>query len=245
MKSTIEVQGVTKAFNMGVARSMGSLARIVSFLSDRTPKKRICVLRNVSLKVKPGEIIGVVGKNASGKSTLMRILAGIYSADSGVVRTDGKIVSLIGLNIGLKERLTMKDNIFLCCSLFGLPQKTIRKRFNSIVEFSELEDYVGTKIYQFSEGTRQRLAFSIAVHCNPEILLLDEVFEVGDKWFREKCSKRIRGLARKGACILFVSHELDMVKKHCSRTIWLDKGRIVKDGPCEEVLKEYVKSTQR
>ena len=141
----------------------------------------------------------------------------------------------------MQPRLTMKDNIYLCCSLFGLSNQEIAQKFQDIVKFSELQDFVETKIYQFSEGMKQRLAFSIAISCDPEILLLDEVFEVGDEKFKEKSANKIKELARKGACVMLVSHELWMIEKYCNRVLWMDKGSIKKDGETGEVVSNYKK----
>jgi len=235
----IILKNISKRFKIGFAKEQGALARFVSFFSGREPKKIIQVLDNVSFSAKAGEVIGIIGENGSGKSTLLRVIAGIYEKERGEVLTDGKIISLINLNIALKERLTMKDNIYLCCSLFGLSQIKTGQRFNSIVKFAELESFVNTKTYQFSNGMKQRLSFSIAIHCDPEILLADEVFEVGDENFKEKSSKKIEELVKRGTTVLLVSHDLNLIKKHCHRAIWLDKGRIIKEGECKEVVESY------
>lgn len=236
----IIVREVGKKFKIGFKKGQGALARLVSFFSGREARKIIWALKDVSFSINEGEIVGIIGKNGSGKSTLLRTIARIYKKNRGRVRTKGKIVSLINLNIGMQPRLTMRDNIYLCCSLFGLSQKSIKQRFNSIVEFSELETFVNTKLYQFSEGMKQRLAFSIAIHCNPDILLLDEVFEVGDKKFKIKSADKIKEIVKRGASILLVSHEMWMIEKYCDRVIWMDKGEIVKDGD-KRIIKEYLK----
>lgn len=235
----IIVKDVSKKFKIGFKKNQGALARFISFFSGKEPRKIIWALKHVSFKAKAGEIIGIIGENGSGKSTLLRIIAGIYDKDDGVVKINGKLISLINLKVGPKERLTTRDNIYLCCSLFDLGKKEIKKKFNSIVEFAELENFVNTKIYQFSEGMKQRLAFSIAIHCNPDILLLDEVFEVGDENFKIKSADKIKELVSKGAMVLLVSHELWMIEKYCDRVIWFDKGRIIKEGRSEEVIEEY------
>jgi len=237
----VVVQNLSKKFKIGFKKRQSSLAKIISFFSGKEPKKIIWALRDISFKARAGEIIGIIGENGSGKSTLLRIIAGIYDKDEGKINVNGKIISLINLNIGLQPRLTMRDNIYLCCSLFGLSQKTIKQRFSSIVEFSELENFVNTKIYQFSEGMKQRLAFSIAIHCKSEILLLDEVFEVGDENFKIKSAEKIKEFIKKGASVLLVSHDLQMIEKYCDRAIWLDKGKIVKKGKTREVVKVYRK----
>lgn len=133
----------------------------------------------------------------------------------------------------------MEDNIYLVGSFFGMSQKVLKERFDTIVEFSELQDFINTKLYQFSNGMKQRLVFSIAVHCEPGILLLDEVFEVGDEHFRFKSANKLKELIKKGTSIILVSHELWMLEKYCDRVIWLDKGRVVKEGNTEDVTREY------
>lgn len=237
----IIVKNVSKKFKIGFEKNQGALARFISFFSGKNPQRIIQAIDNVSFSVNAGEIVGIIGKNGSGKSTLLRIIAEIYDKDSGKIKTDGKIASLINLNTGLRERLTMKDNIYLCCSLFGLSKKETKKKFNSIIELSGLGSFVNTKIYQFSEGMKQRLAFSIATYSDPEILLFDEVFEVGDEDFKGKSSDKIRDLVKQGAVVLLVSHNLNLIKKHCDRLIWLDKGRIIKEGETKVVIEEYRK----
>lgn len=228
-----------KKFKIGFVKSQGALARLVALLSGREARRTIWALNGVSLIVNQGEIVGVIGKNGSGKSTLLRCISKIYKADAGKIKTKGKIISLIGLDIGMQHRLTMKDNIFLCCSLFGLSKQEIKKRFQDIVKFSELQDFVNTKLYQFSEGMKQRLAFSIAISCSPEILLLDEVFEVGDENFKEKSARKIKELVKKGVSVMLVSHDLNIIEKHCDRVILLAKGSIKKEGKIRKVLRAY------
>jgi ABC-type polysaccharide/polyol phosphate transport system ATPase subunit len=235
------IKNISKKFKIGFSRGQSALGRLVSSLSGREPKKIINILNNISFNADSGEIIGLIGKNGSGKSTLLRIVAGIYKQDKGDVWIGGKLISLIGLGAGLQHRLTMKDNIFLVGSLFDLNQKTIKQRFNSIVNFAGLNQFVNTKLYQFSEGMKQRLAFSIAIHCDPEVLLLDEVFEIGDEDFRHKSAEKIKELVKKGATIILVSHEMWMIEKYCDRVIWLDKGNIFREGNTKDVVKEYKK----
>jgi ABC-type polysaccharide/polyol phosphate transport system ATPase subunit len=241
MMQRIIVDKLSKEFKIGFKRNQTALSRIISLFSARTPTRKLKALQNISFAANEGEIVGIIGKNGSGKSTLLRIIAGIYSKDKGIIKTNGKIISLIQLAIGLEQRLTVKENIYLCCSLFGLGQKDIRNRFDSIIKFAELDDFTDTKVYQFSQGMLQRLAFSIAIYCRPEILLLDEVFEVGDQPFREKSSNKIKELVKNGTSVILVSHRLEMIQKHCNRTIWLDKGIIVKDGRTDEVVKDYLR----
>jgi len=237
----IIVKDLKKKFKIGFKKRQGVLQRFISFFSGKEPKKIIIALDNVSFELKKGEILGIVGENGSGKSTLLRIIAGIYKKNLGRMGICGKIISLINLNVGLKERLIMKDNIFLVGALFGLSNKEIKWKFKSIVEFAGLENFINTKIYQFSEGMKQRLVFSIAVHSNPDILLLDEVFAVGDENFRNKSAEKINELVEGGASVILVSHELWMIEKYCDRVIWMEKGKIKREGNVKEILKEYKK----
>jgi ABC-2 type transport system ATP-binding protein len=235
----IIVEGVCKEFRVGFRKNQAALARFISLLSAREPKRTLRALDEVSFEVQAGRILGAIGENGSGKSTLLRIIAGIYSKDKGRIAVNGNVISLINLYIGLKERLAMEDNIYLVGAFFGMSRKALKERFDSIVEFSELKDFINTKIYQFSNGMRQRLVFSIAVHCNADILLLDEVFEVGDEHFRLKSANKLKELTKNGTSAILVSNEMLMVEKYCDRVIWLDKGRVVKEGKTEDVIREY------
>jgi len=236
----IIAEDISKKFKIGYKKNQSALARAISYLSGKEPKRTIDALKDISFKVNTGEIVGIIGENGSGKTTLLRVIAGIYSPTKGKIIINGKIISLINLNAGMILRLTMKDNIFLVGSFFGLSHKDIQQRFNSIVKFSELDDFIETKIYQFSEGMKQRLIFSVAIHCKPEIILLDEVFEIGDEKFRKKGVEKINQLVKNGAAVLLASNELWMIEKYCDRTIWLHKGRIAREGKTEKVVKAYL-----
>lgn len=244
MMKKIIVREVSKKFRMGFKKNRGALARLLGLFSGRLPRKDFWALKGISFNVKKGEVVGIIGENGSGKSTILRIISGIYPPSKGSVYTKGNLIPLIGFGAGLNGRLTMKENIFLVGSLFDLSRRDIKNRFDSIVEFAGLEDFVETKLYQFSSGMTQRLAFSIAIHANPEILILDEVFSVGDEDFRNKSANKIKELARKGTSVLFVSHELWMIEKYCDRVIWMSKGKIVKEGKTKELIKEYKKCSK-
>ncbi|MDP2672176.1 MAG: ATP-binding cassette domain-containing protein [Candidatus Daviesbacteria bacterium] len=242
----VVVTNVSKKFHIGFKKNQGALGKLVSLLSGEEPKKIIWGLKNVSFSVNGGEIIGIIGLNGSGKSTLLRVIAGIYKADEGIVSTTGHVISLIGLDGGLKDRLTLRDNIYLLCYFYGLDRKLINKRLNSIIEFAELENFTNTKIYQLSDGMKQRLAFSIAIHCNPDILILDEVFAVGDESFKIKSVKKIKELVNGGATVLLVTHYLGIIEKyigrHCDKVIWMDSGSIVTSGESKSIMTKYIKS---
>jgi ABC-type polysaccharide/polyol phosphate transport system ATPase subunit len=236
----IAIDGVSKNFMIGRKSKAGILSGLLALFSGKEPQRPLCALKNLSFSVYPGEIVGIIGDNGSGKSTLLRIIAGIYQPDGGKVSVNGKIISIINLFVGLKDRLDMKENIFLVGSLFGMSQARIKEEFGNIVEFSELQEFVNTKIYQFSSGMLQRLAFSTAIHCNPQILLLDEVFEVGDEQFKKKSAGRLKELASNGVSIILVGHDLDIINKYCTRTIWLKEGTVVADGATQDITEKYI-----
>jgi ABC-2 type transport system ATP-binding protein len=236
---SLDAQGIDKEFKIGFIREQGGLARMLSFFSGKEPTRRIKVLDGVSFRLNGGEVLGVIGKNGSGKSTLIRVLSGIYPRSGGTLDVRGNIVPIVGLGYGFQDRLTMKDNIRLSCCLLGLDRGQIERRFPSIVEFSELGDFVNTKFFQFSDGMKHRIAFSVAIHCDPDLLLLDEVFEIGDQGFRSKSSRKIKDLASKGSGVMLVSHELEMIEKHCDRVLWLDAGKVRMMGGTDEVLDAY------
>ncbi len=233
------VDRVSKKFKAGV-KAESFLARVLGFFSGREFKRPFWVLKNISFKVEKGEVFGIIGDNGSGKSTLLRVIAGIYDSDNGKVDCRGKLVSLINLSAGFNERLTMSDNIYLCCSLFGLNRKMINERFIPIISFAGLEPFVNAKLYQFSNGMLQRLAFSIAVHCKPDILLLDEAFDIGDEEFKKKSLGKINELVKKGASVIITSHNMHLIKENCARAIWIDKGQLKEAGIPSNVIKAYL-----
>jgi len=226
----IIVKNISKKFNIGFKKNQGVLGRFFSFFSGREPKREIWAVKDVSFTVNKGEIAAIIGPNGSGKSTLLRLIGGIYSSDKGTIKTIGRTISLIGLGPMLNDRLTLKDNIFLCCAFFGLDQKSIKNQFNPIIKFAELEKFINTKIYQFSDGMKARLVFSIAMHCDPEVLLLDEVFAVGDENFSHKSIDMFRKLLKKNTTILLTTHSLDTIEEYlgrsCDKIIRMENGRI-------------------
>ncbi len=236
----IILSNISKQFHISAHKNHSLLAKILSITSGINPVKYIKVLSNINLRANSGEIVGIIGDNGSGKSTLLRIIAGIYVPDKGSIHIKGKIISLINLSLGFHERLTMEENIEICCSLFGLSRSDIKRKTKEIIQFSELDKFTDTKLYQFSNGMLQRLAFSIAINCNPDILLLDEVFEVGDIWFKKKCSKKINELVDNGTTVIFVSHDLKIIGKLCDKVIWLENGYIKKEGNSKSVLEAYL-----
>lgn len=242
---TIILEKITKDFKIGYKEKENTLNHFVSLFSGKNQKKTLSVLKNISFSVKEGEVVGVIGNNGSGKTTLLRIIAGIYSFDSGKLITKGKIVSLINLGAGLKERLTMRDNIYLLGALFGMDRKNIKEELPKIVKFSGLKDFLDTQVYQFSQGMIQRLVFSVAVFADPKILLLDEVFEIGDEDFKKRSAAKINELMKNGATALLVSHDMDMIEKYCSNTLWLSGGHLKNYGKTKIIIRKYIENERK
>lgn len=240
----ITVNGVNKSFNAAFRKNESTLSRIMNLMSGRTENKKLEVLKNVSFDVREGEVLGIIGKNGIGKSTLLRLVAGVYQPDSGEIITNGKVVYLTGLGQGASPKLTMRENIYLMGAVMGLSQKEIRDSFDEIVEFSGLEDFVDMKTYQFSTGMSARLNFSTVINCvrhqNPDILLLDEVLSAGgDIDFQSKANDKIRELIKNGAAVILVSHNLDLLEKYCDKIALIYKGEMIKYDNKEEAIRIY------
>jgi ABC-type polysaccharide/polyol phosphate transport system ATPase subunit len=196
-------------------------------------------LHHVDLTVGRGEAVALLGRNGSGKSTVLRLIAGIYQASSGTVRTEGRITAVIELGAGFHPELTGAENIALYAAVLGLTRKELAERYDDIVEFAAIPDLPDTPLKYYSSGMEARLAFSVAVCLQPDILLLDEVLAVGDQAFRERCLERLRQYHARGGTLILVSHELEQLRELCTRGVWMDQGRIVMDGPIDAVLARY------
>ncbi len=243
--SHIVIKNVSKSFSSFVINTesaLSYLANIKNFIFSLKSQKK--VLDNISFKIKKGEVVGVIGLNGSGKSTLLRALAGVYQVDSGMVECRGQTFYLTNTGLGLMEKLTMKENIFLVGAIMGLSKKEVKMIYNDIVNFSGLADYQNIKINKFSVGMTGRLGFSISIFCmshkKSEILLLDEVFGSGaDFEFEIKAAKKMKELIQCGATVVMVSHNLELLEKYCHRIIWLEGGRLKKIGEPSLVINEY------
>ena len=199
-------------------------------------------LRDVSITVAQGELLGIIGPNGSGKSTLLRVIAGIYRPTRGQVETRGRVYPLLELGTGFHEDLSGHDNIYLNASLYGLGRKQVKSRFDEIVGFAEVEDFIYAPLRTYSSGMTARLAFSIAIQVEADVLLLDEVFAVGDEHFVQKCLAKMREIWASGKTIILVSHSLTHVVNMCPRAIWLDHGQITMEGPSKQVADAYVEA---
>jgi lipopolysaccharide transport system ATP-binding protein len=210
-------------------------------LESRAPY--IWALADVSFRVEEGEAVGIVGPNGSGKSTTLRLVSRVSVPWSGRIATRGRIGTLIELKAGLHPELTGRENIFLYGSLLGLRRREIRKRFDEIVAFAELERFIDTPLKRYSSGMEIRLGFSVAVHLDPDILVIDEVLAVGDESFQRRCLARMDELRANGQTLVFVSHELSQVRRLCTRTILLERGQIIDDGPTDRIVDLYLERT--
>jgi len=196
-------------------------------------------LRSVSLSIDQGEVVGIIGRNGAGKSTLLKLLSRITVPTEGRFRISGRTSSLLEVGTGFHQELTGRENIFLNGAILGMTHAEIAKKFDQIVEFSEIEDFLDTPVKRYSSGMYIRLAFAVAAHLEPEVLLVDEVLAVGDAAFQKKCLGKMENLARGGRTVLFVSHNMDAVRTLCQRAILLDGGKVVGDGDVEDVVEDY------
>jgi ABC-type polysaccharide/polyol phosphate transport system ATPase subunit len=248
MSTVIKLRDISKAFTVHARSDATILSRMADLMpsdAKRHGKKYIQALSDISLDVEKGEVLGVIGKNASGKSTLLRIIAGIHTPDSGEREVHGVVTPIINLNVGLKHRLTIRDNIFLACSLYGMRHGNIQRTLSDIVEFAGIEEYIDMYPYQLSTGMSQRLSFSIAVHTKPEILLLDEIFSAGDLSFQERAKARMTELIRSHVTVVMVSHSLPNISRLCDKVVWMDKGTIREYGDAQDIVKSYREHSQK
>src|SRR6266436_3596659 len=200
-------------------------------------------LRNVSFQVNEGEALGIVGHNGAGKTTIMKILSGITTPTSGEITIRGRLAALVEVSSGFHPELTGRENIYLHGAMLGMRKSEIRKKLDSIIEFSGVGQYIDVPVKRYSSGMYLRLGFSIAAHLDPDILLLDEVLAVGDVAFQSKCLNRIQDLRKAGRTIVFISHDLAAVERLCDRALLLSHGRIVCEGNPQDVTLEYQRST--
>lgn len=261
MKETvIRVEGLSKKYRLGVINRQMLVDQIESWISrklgrpdphakvfekatDRMPTAYdFWALKEVSFEIKKGDIVGVMGRNGSGKSTLLKLLSRITSPTEGEIRLKGRVASLLEVGTGFNYELTGKENVYLNGSILGLKQKEIADRYERIKAFAEIPDFMDTPVKRYSSGMRVRLAFAVAAHLEPEILILDEVLAVGDAKFQEKCLTRIEEIKNSGVTILFVSHSSESVVKLCNRGILLEEGRLVSEGTAKEVAQKYLGS---
>lgn len=251
MKSTvIDVAGLSKHFLLGELHKHQNSIRdaITKLFSPRikaNDKQRLWALKDVSFKVGQGEILGLIGNNGGGKSTLLKILSGITRPTSGKATVCGRIRTLLEVGTGFHLELTGKENIYLNGSVLGMKKTEINKKFDEIVDFSGVENFIDTPIKRYSSGMHLRLAFAVAAFLDAEILFADEILAVGDIEFQRKCLGKMSDVVKDGRTIIFVSHQLSAIRALCNRVIWLEQGRIMEAGDCPEVVNNYEKNQLR
>lgn len=236
----VEVKDVTMIFNMA-SESLGSLKEyFISLARHKLFFEEFRALKNISFNVHRGEVVGLVGTNGSGKSTMLKIIAGVLEPSEGEVKVHGNIAPLIELGAGFDPELSARENIYLNGALLGYTKEFIDANFDGIIEFAELKDFVDMPLKNFSSGMVARIAFAIATITEPDILIVDETLSVGDVFFQQKCEHRIQHFIESGdVTVLFVSHSMEQVERICQRAVWIEKGDLRMDGPVNEVCKAY------
>lgn len=236
----VQINDLSKRFVIRKEKSLKE--RIVNFGRSNRHKEDFYALKNVTVDISAGQTVGLVGHNGSGKSTLLKMIGGILQPTTGTVRRRGEIAALLELGAGFHPDLTGRENVYLNGSVLGLSKATIEASFQSILDFSEIGDFIDTQVKFYSSGMYVRLAFAIAVHVNPDILLVDEVLAVGDEQFQEKCMRKIREFQSEGRTIVLVSHAASQIKEVCDRVIVLSHGAVIFDGDTTGGLRALKKS---
>jgi ABC-2 type transport system ATP-binding protein len=241
----IEVESVSKVFTIRHNRTQSLKSSFIGLFNSRyrERKEKLWALKDVSLAVNPGETLGLIGRNGSGKSTLLRVIAGIYQPTQGKVRVPDstRIGAMIELSVGFNPELTGRENIFLGASIYGLSREEIEELYPAVVEFADLESFMDVPIKNYSSGMQARLGFGLTVSLNPDVLLVDEIFAVGDEAFQKKCIEKMTGFKATRKTILFVSHNPETIKKFCDRVCLLDRGSVVFEGKPAAGVEEYHK----
>ena len=238
----IRVNHVYKSFNVYYDRA-NTLKERLLFFGKRNRKEKRQILNDINIDIKKGETVALIGVNGSGKSTLLKLMTKIIYPNRGTIETKGKLTSLLELGAGFHPDFSGRENIYFNASIFGLTRKEIDDRLEKIIEFSELGEYIDNPVRTYSSGMYMRLAFSVAINVDAEILLIDEILSVGDQHFQEKCFEKMRQLRKEGKTMVFVTHSMESVKQLCDRAIWLYDGQVKMDGNTEEVVAEYLRVT--
>ena len=236
MDPRIEIAGVTKEFTLRHRRSLKELA-VAAVRKQDLGINTFKALDDVTFDVHQGETVALLGFNGSGKSTLLKLISGVLRPDGGRIRTRGRVAGLIEVGAGFHPDLTGRENVFLNGAILGMTKKQIEDAYDSIVEFSEIPDFMDTEVKFYSSGRFLRLAFAVAVHSDPEVFVIEEILAVGDEPFQRKCLDEIRGLSDQGKTLVIVSHDLNMVSDLCERGVLLEKGVKVADGSSKDVVR--------
>jgi ABC-2 type transport system ATP-binding protein/lipopolysaccharide transport system ATP-binding protein len=245
--NAIEVERLSKRYRLGEDRPGRSLrevlatsARRITGRAEPRSREELWALRDIDFAVAEGESIGVIGRNGAGKSTLLKILSRITEPTTGVARMRGRVAALLEVGTGFHPELTGRENVYLNGAILGMTRRDITRRFDDIIAFAGVERFVETPVKRYSSGMYLRLAFAVAAHLEPDILVVDEVLAVGDAEFQSKCLRRMESVEQEGRTVVFVSHNLEAINRLCKQTVWLDGGRIASVGPAHEVIDAYL-----
>ena len=242
--NAIIVDNISKRFRIPHEKKTTLFQNLVGVIKRQFDYEEFWALKDVSFEMKRGETFGIIGRNGSGKSTLLKILARVMYPDSGSVTMNGKVASFLELGIGFQPELTAKENVYIYSSILGMSRKQVDRIYDDIFDFAELKRFENMKLKNFSSGMYMRLAFATAVNINPEILLIDEIFAVGDEAFQKKSADKMKEFKKQGKTIVLVSHGMDTVKNLCQRSMLLNEGKIVSIGDTEKVVSDYMRIVQ-
>ena len=235
----VTVDNVSMKFNLSSEKFDSFKEYVIKSIKGQVSVEAFWALKDVSFQVYKGDSVGLIGLNGSGKSTMLKTIAGVLKPTKGTVTVSGSVAPLIELGAGFDMDLTARENVFLNGALLGYTREEMTRHYDDIVKFSELENFMNVPVKNFSSGMVSRLAFAIATIGVPDILIVDEVLSVGDFRFQEKCENRIQAMMKEGTTILFVSHSIDQVQKICNKIVWLDHGVVKRFGDAEEICNEY------
>lgn len=238
-KVVIKVDRVSKTFRLPHEKNNSIKSAALNFYRHNRTFEKQQVLNNVSFEIKEGEFFGIVGRNGSGKSTLLKMLAGIYASSQGAIQVNGKLTPFIELGVGFNPELTGRENVYLNGALLGFNRKEMTAMYPDIVSFAELEKFMDQKLKNYSSGMQVRLAFSIAIRANSDILLLDEVLAVGDTTFQQKCFDYFKELKKQNKTVVLVSHDAGTLRQYCTKGVFIEDGQIVYEGPIDHVVNKY------
>src|SRR5204863_6278824 len=246
-KAAIELTGVSKIYRRYSGKQFSTLKSALlqrSILRDLQPSETFPALTDVSFTVPKGSTYGVIGRNGSGKSTALKLVAGITKPTSGTVHVDGRVSALIELGAGFHPEISGRENVFINGIMLGLTKRAIQHRFDEIVEFAELKEFIDAPVKTYSSGMYMRLGFAVAIHVNPDVLLVDEVLAVGDEGFTHKCLDKFGEFRRSGKTILILTHSLNLVERFCDEALWLDGGRARANGDPKRVVGAYLTAVE-
>jgi lipopolysaccharide transport system ATP-binding protein len=242
--AAVSVRGLGKRYRLRHA-APATFQQVLMAMMRGAGSRPFWALRDVSFDVGPGESVAIIGSNGAGKSTLLRLVCGVGRPTTGEVRVNGRVAALLSLGAGFHPHLTGRENLYVSAIVAGLRRRQVKELFDTIVEFAELGDFIDQPLRTYSSGMQMRLGFSVAVHVDPAVMIIDEGLAVGDGHFKRKCLERIESFRRGGKTLLMVSHDTGIVRSFCTRVLWLRRGRVVADGPIDDLLPEYQRTIQR